>query len=62
MKQKTVSVQIPEPMDNYFAEDARQRLTTKASVLREVLLDHVKAHAPELLEQLQSAKPEPQAA
>ena len=50
---KTVSIQLPDPMDDYIQKVATGRLTSKASIVREILLAHVKANCPEVIAELE---------
>jgi hypothetical protein len=52
---RSVSVQLPEVLDDYLDEVASLRLCSKAAVLREVLLGHARAERPDLFAKAQPA-------
>jgi predicted transcriptional regulator len=59
---KAVNIQLPDEMDAYFEGIARSRLTSKASICREILLEHVRRKAPQVLPQDLREQPQPEPA
>jgi hypothetical protein len=41
VSKQTISIQIPTNLDAFFEREAKQRMTSKSAVIREVLAEHV---------------------
>jgi len=42
MSKSTISVQLPDSVDRFLANQAQRRLCSKSAVIREILADHLR--------------------
>lgn len=61
-RKRNVFIQLPDAMDDYFTALAKRRLTSKANVCREILLDRVRKESPETVAAMEAQMSEPKAA
>lgn len=41
MKVVSINLQVPKAVDDFYKDEAKSRITSKSSIIREVLMDHI---------------------